>query len=726
MRDPSTNPSVTPMNLLRFQLLFWCLLPALPSSVTATPPPGPFTAPAEQLAELVQSWTARGEIVGAELLVVHSGQPLVHRAFGYADRERNQPLQTGAYFAVRSMTKPFTGMAAQILIDEGKLGLDAPVAIYLPSFDRDQSRDITIRQLLTHRAGFPSFRIFEKPLRDYVGGLRELADLAGEEGPTHPPDSRFVYSDIGSDVLGAVVASVSGLPLEEFIRERILIPLELADTFPEREAVSGRRQARVPVRYAGVPGNWAPYWDASREPIYAFLKGSGGLFSTTTDYARFLQAWIDRDRGAASHLLTPESFARALTPASGSSNALNTGFPNAVADYGQMWTVYRSAAEPERIFAFGHGGSDGTHAYAFPEHNLVVCLFTQTRGHEAAPRFDAAMAHLFLRPDPAAFAQLLTPPSAGEFDEFTGLYARDNRVAQLGAVVVEQGTLAFEIPGRMLLRLRPTEERDRWVPERAPNDTVTFRREDGRIVGLVIRRGGREESAPRFRPEASLPTTEEILRLRQQASPAAAFNHLLPLRIEQRIEQNDATYPVTLVVGPGGRSASRVDLGAAGSMRSWQEGARVWRQLPGALVAELHGLERSEEIHSSLPAQMGDWREFYREIVVLARENFDGEEVYRVRLVPYGGLAVTKLINARNGVVVAEFGFSLVPGAGLQGTEVRYLEAREVGGVLLPHRHVLTLPGLRGTKIEVRTTAVSPRARIDPADLAPPSATVEK
>ena len=76
----------------------------------------------------------------------------MHRAFGLSDRETKRPMPCDSYFAVRSMTKPFTGMAAQILIDAGKLELDMPVAKYLSSFDNDRSRAITIRQLLTHNA----------------------------------------------------------------------------------------------------------------------------------------------------------------------------------------------------------------------------------------------------------------------------------------------------------------------------------------------------------------------------------------------------------------------------------------------------------------------------------------------------------------------------------------------------------------------------------------------
>ncbi len=152
--------------------------------------------------------------------------------------------------------------------------------------------------------------------------------------------------------------------MEQFIRDRVVTPWKLGDIFPESEAVSPTRRDRVPTRYLGIGGHWTRYWSSTDAPIYPFLKGSGGLFSTAGDYARFLQLWMDREAGDGSKVLSEAAFARGLTPAS--LEIMSTGFPGAVVDYGQMWMLYRPRNAPEEIFAFGHGGSDGTHAYASP------------------------------------------------------------------------------------------------------------------------------------------------------------------------------------------------------------------------------------------------------------------------------------------------------------------------------------------------------------------------
>src|SRR5687767_7082982 len=110
-----------PVLLSFFGLLVF--LTCLDAAEPVRPSPAAVERAGQQLSELVTGFVTRDEIVGAELLVVHRGVPIVHRAFGFKDREAKQPMERDTFFAVRSMTKPFTGMAAQLLIDDGKLEL---------------------------------------------------------------------------------------------------------------------------------------------------------------------------------------------------------------------------------------------------------------------------------------------------------------------------------------------------------------------------------------------------------------------------------------------------------------------------------------------------------------------------------------------------------------------------------------------------------------------------
>ena len=109
----------------------------------------------QELVEIVNGYVQDDKVVGSELIVLKNRRIVLHKAFGWKDREEELTMPINTLFNIRSMTKPVVGTAIQMLIDEGKLALDDPVAKFLPSFDNDASRDITVEHLLTHRSGLP-------------------------------------------------------------------------------------------------------------------------------------------------------------------------------------------------------------------------------------------------------------------------------------------------------------------------------------------------------------------------------------------------------------------------------------------------------------------------------------------------------------------------------------------------------------------------------------------
>ena len=242
------------------------------------------------LAATVTRFVEEEAIVGAELLVLEGRHVLLHEAFGWRDREEQLPMQPNTIFNIRSMTKPLVGAAIQVLIDEGRLAPAQPVADFLPGFDNDASRTITVEHLLTHRSGLPVGVV--QGLNDYAD-LFALGNAAGERGPEFEPGSRLSYSDAGADALGALVEVVTGRMLEEFLQSQLLGPLGMRDTFGALEA-DDPRWDRVASLYLGRPGNWIRGWKPEGESMYPFLWGSQGLYSTPADYARFLALWMGR------------------------------------------------------------------------------------------------------------------------------------------------------------------------------------------------------------------------------------------------------------------------------------------------------------------------------------------------------------------------------------------------------------------------------------------------
>jgi len=336
--------------------------------------------PAEALEELsatINNHVEDDRIVGAEFLIIKSGYIVMHEVYGWMDREELRPMEPNTIFNIRSMTKMLTGASAQILIDEGRLSLTDKVAQYLPGFDNRRSGDITIEQLLTHRSGLPL---------SIITSLNEFDDLysfgnsIGEQGPEFTPGSKFWYSDAGSEALGAVVEVVSGVTLDRFVRERLLDPLDMNDTFyiTEPEAPLDRFASL----YIGTPGFWEKWW-VPGQPFYPFAWGSQSLYSTPMDYAKFIFMLMNGGAHSGDRILSEQAVERILTPVSVLTNLDSdapapTGFPFTEAFYGQMSVLNISSDGQLRIF--GHSGSDGTWAWAFPEHDMMIFI---SRNQEA-------------------------------------------------------------------------------------------------------------------------------------------------------------------------------------------------------------------------------------------------------------------------------------------------------------------------------------------------------
>jgi CubicO group peptidase (beta-lactamase class C family) len=435
---------------------------------------------------MVRGYVEGDKIVGAELLVIKNRQVVLHKAVGWKDRGDEIPLERNTLFNIRSMTKPVMGTAIQMLIEEGKLALDDPVAKYLPSFDNEQSGDITVEHLLTHRSGLPltmiaaSFGEFDS--------LRALADGAGERGPDFEPGTAFQYSDTGSDVLGALVEVISGVPLQQFVQERILDPLGMADTVTLIEADDPRTD-RIASLYFGGQGEWSRIWSPTAdEPLYPFVMGSQSLYTTPLDYARFLAFWMDGGRSGDQQLLSAQAVERALTSVSDSK--LPGSFPGLRLDYGQMWIVYvpRDALEGKGEMAlFGHSGSDGTWAWVWPDLDLMVLYFTQSRGQGTGIGLEDKIDHLLIHPG----REEVEVPD--ELEPYLGTYTALSGplMYKQFEVLVQNGRLAVNLPEQIVVELEPPDDEGKWAFSIDNSIAVSFVRDEaGQVTALKLYQTG--------------------------------------------------------------------------------------------------------------------------------------------------------------------------------------------------------------------------------------------
>ncbi len=457
---------------------------------TATPESqGVPSAAVRRLADEVDGYVKSGKLVGAELLVIKNRKTILHEAFGMRDREEKQPMVPDTIFNIRSMTKTLTGVAVQMLVDEGKIRLDDPVAKYLPGFDNDKSRAITVKQLLEHRSGLPlSILVIINGFKD----LQAQANAAGEKGPQYKPGSRFNYSDTGSDAAAAVVEKVSGQTIDKFVTERILRPLGMNDSFYPTKADDPRKK-RIASLYMGTPGKWTRFWKAGGAPMYTFAWGSQTLYSTPADYARFLAMWLDGGKVGDKQILSKEAVTRILTPSSpmlmlGADSPFPTGFVGLKVWYGEMSILHEPGDSPKLgdAVAIGHSGSDGTAAWAFPAQDLIVCLFTQSRGGAATLRFESTIQDALLSSNTAAKAPAELEPYLGTF--YANFAHYKNSPFQ---ILFRNGGLALDIPDQLIFELKKPDKDGRWKFAGTDKVAVDFKKdESGKVVSMSLHQSG--------------------------------------------------------------------------------------------------------------------------------------------------------------------------------------------------------------------------------------------
>ncbi len=323
-----------------------------------------------QLASAVEVYrgaVARDELRGAVLYVAQRGQVVLHEAVGYKHHAYRLPMERDTLFRMASNTKPVVAAAVLMLVEEGKLSLSDPVAKYLPSFDNDKSRNVTVEQLLTHTSGLRIGPIMY-PFEDGEDPTL-LAAVArfGAEGPAEAP-GEYSYNNAGYNTLGAIIESVSGQELESFLKSQIYDPLGMSDTLNHEDPAKLFRMATVyRGRRAGGRGGPVVFtqgFTPGDPPDFPIIRASGGMISTTADYARFLEMYRRGGEYGGRRLLREATVRAAVAPRVKSGDQTS---------YGYGWMIRTDGS-------YYHTGSDGTMAWVDPAREIIGMVFTQSPG----------------------------------------------------------------------------------------------------------------------------------------------------------------------------------------------------------------------------------------------------------------------------------------------------------------------------------------------------------
>jgi CubicO group peptidase (beta-lactamase class C family) len=453
------------------------------------------------------------------LLIVKEGQTIFHSSFGFKDRENKTAWRNHTLSNIRSMTKPITSVAAQILIDRGKLELDAPIAEYLNSFQNHKdAQKITVRQVLTHRSGLPLTNL-AKP--DQFSSLQEQVSAAGKDGPQFKPGSKYWYSDTGTDVIAAVVEHISGELIHQFVQREIFEPLGMTQTLYGIQGFEPKLKDAASL-YARNAKSWVKFW-APGKALYPFAWGSQTVYSTTSDYAKFLGLFLNNGRVGDQQLISKEAVSRMLEPVSkmkmlGSDAPYPTGFRGMEVHYGQMMVTHHSTDGVQTSpVIFGHSGSDGTNAWVWPEKDLMILYFTQSRGGVTALRIEEHIDSLLIHPGKTLADDIPVElrPYLGQYIANSGPF--DNEEV---TILTKNGKLVLDVPSQLAFELMEPDEYGFWPFAIAPRQTkLKFEQnERDEVVALYLHQGRNVIEIPR----KGSPRVQEIAKQKMATQAAKA------------------------------------------------------------------------------------------------------------------------------------------------------------------------------------------------------------
>ncbi len=288
------------------------------------------------LAKVIEPYIDNHEIAGAVVLIANRDRVLDRETIGYADLADHRSMRSDDMFWIASMSKAMTAAAVMMLVDEGKISLDDPVQMYLPEFkgqmvsaapDADPAfaasappgpaqkapvkleplqHPITIREILSHTSGLSFSSKRESGALDLLP-LKTAVESYAAEPLQSQPGEKYSYSNEGVNTAGRIVEVVSGMPYEDFLEQRLFLPLGMKDTtfWPSDDQVKrlARSYESGSLREVPIDQLTYPLSDhARRFPIPA-----GGLFSTADDVARFCQMMLNNGTFQGKRYLSEES-----------------------------------------------------------------------------------------------------------------------------------------------------------------------------------------------------------------------------------------------------------------------------------------------------------------------------------------------------------------------------------------------------------------------------------
>jgi uncharacterized protein YbbC (DUF1343 family)/CubicO group peptidase (beta-lactamase class C family) len=328
----------------------------------------------DSIAPLVEEAIRAGKCPGAVVMIGHDGKVAYRRAFGFRSLVPNKSVMTPeTIFDMASLTKVIaTTTAVMQLVEEGKVRLEDPVAVYWPEFKANGKEEITVRELMTHYSGFRGDLALEPEWSGYETALQMII----AEKPIAPPGTRFIYSDINYETLGELVHRISGQMLDAYCTLHIFKPLAMKDTrFKPLEDGALDRNRIAPTQYQHGTSGKMLRGEVHDPTSYNMggVAGHAGLFSTADDLSIFAQMLLNGGEFNGVRVLSAPVVEKMTSPATPPEKRVVRGLGW---DIDSPYSSVRGELFP--VGSFGHTGFTGTSLWIDPLSKTYVILLTNS------------------------------------------------------------------------------------------------------------------------------------------------------------------------------------------------------------------------------------------------------------------------------------------------------------------------------------------------------------
>lgn len=492
--------------IISFLIVLVLIVPFVSSCTTSTPIVPATTGTLEQrLDRLVEQLEQQRQILhipGMAVAVVKDDEVVLAHGFGVTDIEKETPVTPETLFAIGSTTKAFTTTLIGMLVDEGKMGWDNPVTDYLPYFtlnidSEDETAEVTIRDLLCHRTGFPRMGLL------FASGTvprEEVLRAATLAEPYTTFREKFYYNNVMYMAAGVAAGNAAGSDWNTLIAERIFKPLGMKNSYTSTHQV--RTDPRLSNGYL---------WDEDlkaykNKPIRVIdnIGPAGSIISNVTDMAQWVRLQLGHGEYKGQRLISEEQLDETWTGQIEIQPGLN---------YGMGWIV----REWQGQLVVEHGGN--TQGFAaevalLPESNIGYVLLTNV----SVTALQQQSINMVWEALLGEWEDIEATGKAKEYEPYTGKY-----ITKFGplkdkeyTILVQQGHLALDAAGEAIYELKEPDTEGKWHFVISDEIAVSFDRdENGEVIVMNIHQSGLTFEIPRegveIKPEIDLDKLQKYL-----------------------------------------------------------------------------------------------------------------------------------------------------------------------------------------------------------------------